>query len=309
MHYTTEPAQQQAKEVALKHLASLLGIGVAGGVGYRAMTGMTDLFKNHDIEPAPSNNIPYLMPVARMNMTGESTTPHMPKLAEASAPVAAPTAGGDMPDWFKTLASYLPATHTLKPLVNEWGIPAGTAALAAGGYGGYKAVDWLLKKDREQRSMGDLHDAEQQYRDVGHTVAAAPHQLHTRSQYANMLNGDGGLAKLSEAYEQDPETVNLEKQAILPSLLQPYLPKMLSDAYDTVLGGYDNSQAIKGGINTAALAAAVGSGALTYNWAKGQNSQELLRQALARRQAARQQLSPPPIMAIPEDELNAHAAT
>lgn len=145
----------------------------------------------------------------------------------------------------------------------------------------------------------ELKDAEDDYR----------HALGDQYRSAMMAktgeDDDLGIGELADRYAAHVEAHGRSKEATLSAL--PYLPggDMLKGMYMKAMGGYDNYSAVEGGVNAAALLAALGTGYGTYNWAKGRNKQELLDKALKKRLQQRSKLSPPPVLALtePEDEV------
>lgn len=333
MSYTNPADQVQAKQVAMKRIMQLFGIGAAGGFGARGLMGLNSMMQSQDLPISPSNNLPHT--IALRSSPRHAMVPReddeplgIPKyaglgsaavkaLARSAARVAAKpavssglssirdsvsSAAGQVGDFVKDipnkLAPMLPDSHTRNPLLNEWNMPIGAAALGAGGVGSYKMLDWLLGKERQHAGNTDLNSAEDEYNQ------ALAQQYHAAMMSKN-AGDDFGISQLADTYLENPDSVHAnvqEKRAAGQSLLD-YLFPIIQDGYTKLPGvTYDGYQAFKGGMNTATGAAMLGAGKLTYDWAKGQNKQELLRKALARRQMMRQQLSPPPIVALNEDE-------
>lgn len=324
--YNDPTSQAMAKEVAVRNVMKMLGLGAAAGVGVRGVMGLGSMMSNQDLPVMPSNNLPHTLRIQRRPQERQSNgLPAMPKFAMALPPMlqsgmdmartglnnisnsvqsAAGKAGdflGKLPEKIvKTVAPYTPDTHTRNPSLDEWSMPAGALALAGGGYGGYKALDWLLNKERQQTGARELQDAEDEY----HQALAAQYQAAMMGKQAG---DDLGLTALADQYINDPDSLKpadtgMQKEAFLPSILGKIFPQLDSAYANMPFVGHDRWQAFKGAVNTASTAALLGAGKVTYDWAKGQNRQELLRKALAQRQMARQRLSPPPLVAINEDE-------
>ena len=333
-------AEQQRR--AAQQLMSLLGLGAVGGFGLRGAMGLHDMMTDQNIPVASSANIP-----RTISVYGEPQHPDvpfeeppqkknqfsgMPKLAidwkglgsgySDETPDA--PAGNTLMDGLKSfgqsagqfaqqagdaigkvpgqiadaVAPHLPPTPTTKPLANEWGMPLGMLALGAGGAGGYKAMDWLLSKEQENAGDRDVHDAEDDY----HKALA---EQYRAAMMAKAGEDELGLHNLADLYVEQ-KAKGHEKMAFGQSLIEALYPP-IGDGYSKIVG-YDNWQAAKGGANMAAVAAMLGTGKLTYDWAKGQNKHELLAKALKKRQMMRQSLSPAPILALPEASPDIHAA-
>lgn len=303
----TDATQLPRQQLAARQLMALLGIGAAGGAGVRGLMGLRNMTQSPAIDPSPSANLPHAIHVFGEPREEEPSTVPMRKFAGGFIPqlqqfgqaagqklqdfgqAAGDFIGNTVPD---AIAPHLPKTHTTQPLLNEWGIPAGIAAVGGGAYGGYKLMDWLLNKERDMAGQGELRDAESEYQQA----------LADQYRAAMMAKGAGddlGIGELADTYAARVEEHGRDKLASM-SVAEYFMPG-LSIPYEAALG-YDNWQALKGGANAAILGAGLGASKLTYDWAKGQNKQELLRKALKRRQAMRQQLSPAPILALPDEE-------
>ncbi len=309
MHRIDDPAQAAGKEIAAKQLLSLLGIGALGGFGVRGLMGMRDMTQDRQLPISASANLP-----RTISVFGKPQHPDVvdeqqakPKLLPFNklsslgslAAGAVNGVGQAVSDLPKTLAKILPDTHTTNPIATEWGIPAGMLALGGGAYGGYKLTDWLLNKEREMTGKNDVDAAEDDY----HKALAEQYQSAMMAKGAGDDLGINDLADKYVAYAAEHGHGHV-KQAFTMSALGALFPTV-NDVYEGLPGmGHDNWQALKGGANAAALAAMLGTGKVTYDWAKGQNKQVLLRKALQRRQMMRQQMSPPPIVALPEEQSN-----
>ena len=294
------PDQQRAKALAAKQLLSLLGIGAATGVGVRSLMGLRDMATSPTLAVSPSANLPYTISIFGPPKDEEqSATVPMQKAAVGPAP---PDAGPSIVDRIaKGIGPFLPNTHTRDPLMNEWGMPAGVAALGGGGLAGYALVDWLLSKQKKQQGTSSLQSAEDEYR-------GALADQYRAAMMAKRGSDDFGLNALADQVTAAAEQSGMTKEAIVQTIVDWLFP-FIEKTYTKLPGmGYDNWQMLKGGVNTAAMLAALGTGKVTYDWAKGQNSQELLAKALKRRQLMRQQLSPPPMIALPEEDTSANNA-
>lgn len=291
-----DAAQTRAKQVAASQLLSLLGVGAATGVGVRGLMGLRDMVTSRQQAVSPSSNLPHTIslygPPKEEEPQKSAITP-MRKMAEGPPPVT----GGPPATWVQRLASkigpLLPETHTSNPIMSEWGIPAGAAALAGGGAAGYGLTDWLLNKVKARQGTKSVESAEDEYRNA---IA----DQYRSAMLSKSAGDDCGLSDLADVYVEQLAG-GMTKEAVLQSFIDKYVPGS-ERMYSGAVGGYDNWQKLKGGVNTAALMALLGTGKVTYDWAKGQNKQELLQKALQRRQAMRQQMSPPPIIALTEED-------
>lgn len=310
MHYTAPDTQNQAGRVAASNLLSLLGIGVAGGAGIRGLMGMRDLMAGSQIPTSPSYNLPHAITVyGRPSHPAVGAEDEDEEMAKLPGPTKTAfdmqktlsNAGNWLHDQAEhapdTLAKMLPETHTLHPLMNEWGMPLGVTALGGGALGGWGLMNWLLDKQKQTAGANELEGAKDEY----HQALA---QQYRAAMMAKNANDDLGLNTLADEVltrlDAVDEAHGTEKRAFTMSALGAVFPE-LDKFYSNSLG-YDRWQAVKGGFNTAGLLATLGAGKLSYDWAKGQNKQELLAKALKRRQLARQQLSPPPIVALTSEE-------
>lgn len=304
-------SQNLLKQQTARQLLSLLGLGAATGIGARSLVGMKDLLQpTPEIPVHPSSNIPLVMNIGKpaAEERARATVPqskvagvmdgllqHIRNAGPAVTRAADSTVNG--------IAKVLPDITTTKPLASEWGMPLGAAVAGGGAAAGYGAIDWLLNKQRQQANDSEL---EQAYTDYNNSLR----QRYIAAMRAKSAadTDDCGLTELSTAYCSLKTPPGLEKKAVLMSLLGKLFPSV--DQGYSKLYGHDRWQAIKGGVNTAALAAALGSGTLTYDWAKGQNKQELLAQALKTRELQRSRSAPPPLLAqLTEDESNGNAVT
>lgn len=299
MHNTAQPDQDRAKVLAAKQLLSMLGIGAAAGVGVRGMMGLRDMLSSTPPAVSPSVNLPHTISIFGPPKD-EERSPTVPMQKAAVGPAA--SAGSSMLDTAaKAIGPYLPNTHTHNPLLNEWGMPAGVAALGGGGMAGYALIDWLLHKQKKQQGENALQSAEDEYR-------GAMADQYRAAMMAKNASDDFGLTELADRVAEAAEQSGMTKEAIVQTIADRLFP-FIEKGYSNLPGmGYDNWQMLKGGVNTAAMLAALGTGKVTYDWAKGQNKQELLAKALKRRQLMRQQLSPPPMIALPEEDNSANNA-
>ena len=318
MHNVAPANQLQAQQLAAKQLMSLAGVGAMGGIGIRSLMGLRDLIQNPQVAVSPSANLPHAItvygkpqhPAVTAEEEENPATLPMQKLSWQAlkdfGQSALNTAKGGInavgdaleaaPQQIaQTVAPYLPETHTTKPLANEWGIPAGMLALGGGAAGGYHLTDWLLNKERNMAGNQELTDAEDEYRQ-------ALAEQYRAAMMSKGADDDLGINALADQYAARVAEHGREKQAFGMSAVKYFFPQV-DQAYSKLpLMGYDNWEALKGGANAAMLATALGTGKVTYDWAKKQNKQELLRKALKQRQAARQRLSPPPIVALTDEE-------
>jgi len=279
----TPASQQRGREQAIKQLMSLLGIGAAAGAGVRGVAGLRDMFQDSPEDTSPTAMRPNTIPL----YTGGGV-PGMPKIASAASP-------GITDRVVKFLQKYIPTPQTTQPLLNDLGMPAAALALGGGLYGGYKGLDSLLSSENKAHKQQQVDTAKEDYKKT----------LSSQYQQAMMAKNAGddlGLCALADKYMAHSAANPSEKQAFLGSLI-PYIPGVgpaLAKSYETAVGGKDNYGAMNGAINVASLAALLGSGKATYDWAKGKDKRTMIADALKKRQRQRQQLSPAPMLAIPE---------
>lgn len=306
--------QSVLKQQAAEQLMSLLGLGTASGIGFRSMLGLRDMLHGQPSIPvAPNNQLPQVLKIpnakpaeeeaaqavvpmrkAAAGLDGLLSHLRNPSQLAAQASQATQAATQAATKW---IASVLPNIDTQKPLGTEWGIPLGTAVAGGGASAGYHLLDWLLGKQKAQQNDAEVDSAYKDYE-------AALQDRYTTAMQAKRAGDDRGVTALAEAYLAAPEPEGTTKQAAVMSLLGWLVPG-IDSAYSTVYG-HDRWQAIKGGVNTAALAAMLGSGKLTYDWARGQNKEELLQQALKLREMQRSRMSPPPLLALQQQEDDPH---
>ncbi len=304
-HRIDDASQAAGKEIAAKQLLSLLGIGTLGGFGVRSLMGMGDMTQNRQLPISASANLPQTISifgqprhpdVEQEQPLGKPKALPFPKMAGVLGD-AANSVGEAVQGIPKALAKIMPDTHTTNPIASEWGIPAGMMALGGGAYGGYKLTDWLLNKERAMSGENELDSAKDDY----HKALAEQYRAAMMSKAAGADLGINDLADRYAAHAAEHGHGQV-KQAFTMSALGAMFPAV-DDMYESMPGmGHDRWQGLKGGANAAALAAMLGTGKVTYDWAKGQNKQELLQKALKRRQMLRQQMSPPPMVALTEEQ-------
>lgn len=306
--YHTSASQAEAKQEAARQLLSYLGIGAAGGIGVRSLMGMRDMMQGRQLPVSASSNLPHTISVfgkPQHTDINDEAAAQLPMRKAAGLPEIVNSIGDSLQKIPEQVGNFakkipehvskvLPDTHTLKPLMSEWGIPAAALAAGSGATAGYKLTDWLLKQEQSAAGRRDVGDAEDDYR-------KALAEQYQSAMLAKRAGDNLGIDALADRCEEI-----MQKQAFLPSILGHYFPSV-DAAYSKVLG-HDNWQATKGVVNTAALGTMLGAGKLTYDMTKGQNKRELLLKALKRRQMLRQQLSPPPIIALPQEDTQSDAA-
>lgn len=296
---------------------SLLGIGALGGFGVRSVMGLRDMAMAPTFAPSYSANLPH--PITIYGQSQHQPEERMMKRAELpqfmqQAGSAISNAAQQVPQMAsdamqsvgdavqhvpKMIAPHLPEVSTLRPLMSEWGMPAGLAALGGGAYGGYKLTDWLLGKQKDIAGANEVSDAEEEYRQ-------ALAEQYRAAMLAKSAGDDLGINDLADQYAAQVAEQCRPKLAS-QSIVDAYVPGS-ARMYSNLVGGHDNWQAMKGVANSAIMLATLGSGKLMYDLTKGHNKQELLQKALKLRQLQRQQWSPPPIVALPEETRIPNAA-
>ncbi len=299
MHRLDDVSQLQGKEQAAKQLLSLLGVGATTGFGIRGLMGLRDLMQNRQLPVSASASLPSTISVfgrpRHPSVPVDQEQPAKPLRKLAGLETAVPELSTGLNTAAKAIAPALPRTHTTNPILSEWGIPAGMMALGGGAYGGYKLLDWLLNKEQKMQDTNDLDNSQDDYR-------KALAEQYRAAMMAKNAGEDLGINTLADKFEAATNGWQ-EKAAFTMSALGAMFPA-IDNMYSGVVG-YDRYQALKGGANAAALATMLGTGKLTYDWAKKQNKRELLQKALVQRQMARRQMSPPPIIALNQDDPNA----
>ena len=280
----TKQAMLDQRAMAVKKLLGILGTGALTGAGARGLMGFRDMFVDGPNIPRPATQLP--QPIVLATPPGASLTDEERKRQKAAV----------APPWLDrvstALSKFIPKPTTTNPIANEWGMPAAAAAGVGGVYGGYKLVDWLLQKEKAKGEQNRVNAAEKDYDNA----------LSSQYQAAMMAkNAEDalGICELADMYVAAKTALPNEKQAS-PSLLQLF--PWFDNVYRNAAGGEDNWQAFKGAINTAMLGTALTTGVGAYNWTKGKNKQQLLEQALRRRQQQRQALSPAPVLAMTAPE-------
>gem|GEM_PF-5079472 len=279
---TTPPQIAQGKRDAGQQLITLLGLGLAGGAGVRGLMGLRNMVRDTQAPAMFSAQLPQPITINRRFRNDEEEEENaVPGMAMQKEADIEPGSWTD-----KIVQAILPESHTTKPLGGWWGPTAGIAAAGGGLYGGYKLVDWLLKKEREIGSQNEVSRAEDEYQE------ALGDQYNSAMQ-AKAAGDDLGIDGLADTYMAYVVAHGRPKQAILG-----LMPDIFQNLYrNNPLIGYDNWEGFKGGTNAMMALAALGTGVGTYKFVKGKSKQELMRKALKKRQQERSKASPPPIYA------------
>lgn len=260
---TTDAAIAEGKRETFKQLAALLGLGTAVGGGTRLLMGASGALSPPNLAPARPATIPISL---RARQEQEPST-HLPAWQKSATTSITP---GSIMD--RIAQRTMPAVHTANPLGGPIAPSMGLAAGSGGIYGGYKLVDWLLRKQRESQSQRSLQDAEQQYEDA----------LTQQYKQAMVATDDAyGLNKIADAHVSG----RLTKKAFFN-----FAPEFVHNLYRNI--GYDNWENFKGGTYAAMLAAGTGTGLLAHNATKQQNKKQVLEKALKMRQQMRHRTTP-----------------
>ena len=283
-NFRTTPAQiAQGKRDAGSQLLTLLGLGLATGGGVRGIMGLRNMVRDTQAPAMPGSQLPAPISINR----------RFDKREEEDAPGMAMQKAADIqPDTIadSIAQKILPKSNTTNPLGGWWGPTAGIAAAGGGLYGGYKLVDWLLKKEREAGSQREVADAESEYEQ-------ALGEQYNSAMRAKAAGDDLGIDDLADQYLAYVAEHGRPKTAIVG-----IMPDSIEKLYrSNPLIGHDQWEGFKGGTNAAMALMALGTGLGTYNWVKGKNKQELMRSALKKRQQQRAGMSPPPIYATVDE--------
>ena len=179
---------------AARQLLTILGIGLAGGVGARGLSGAYSAATAPEHAVQPSTQLP---PTIHIGPQRDEKKKPRPLGLPAPQSLDQPKMAVDksfMDPVYEAVGKILPKVNTSKALVNGWGIPAGLATGAAGITGGYNLADWLLKKEKTVADNSELDSAAQEYQQ------ALDEQYRTAMQ-AKHAGDDLGIDSLSDIYQ------------------------------------------------------------------------------------------------------------
>ena len=293
--------QDKAKYLLAKQLMALLGVGAMGGFGLR---GARSLFnRTGDVPPTYGPQLPQPLHIPNPEPPRIEEGEDLQKAADWTESLTnsvgkglgavSDTLNSAYDSTAGAVSKVLPQTFTKDPVAGEYALPLAATALIGGGYGGYKLLDWILNKQKQQQQQDELDETQQQFND-------ALSQQYQAAMQSKQAEDDLGLDDLADRYE---------KQAVNPMAYTPTLSAMqywpggsLVDSAWSKFLGHDAWQGVKGGTNTALGALALGAGLLAYNRTRQSNKQELIAKALKKRRAQRKALSPPPLVAMPDQQ-------
>jgi hypothetical protein len=134
-------AAQQLQNQALRNAASLGVVGLGAGAAGRGLTGLVQLINRNMSKPRRS--YPPAIPVDLPLQKQDEEAPDQPKFAAS--------------------ADFLRGDYAQSVGGVPWAIPAAVGAGAAGMYGGWNAMDYLLDKRRKGDLEAELEQAKQEY--------------------------------------------------------------------------------------------------------------------------------------------------
>lgn len=278
---TPLPPVDPRKADVVRSLLGYLAAGIGGGAAVRGLMGVHDYFQTPTFNPLMNtSSIPTPLPVPTYQRRRKRNPERQEKAATAPGTPSPPPQSSTIVD---TLARMLPdrAVSTENPMLNSVTMPL-SATLATGGlYGGWKLVDWLLKKRQKSDLASQTSEAQREYEEA----MAAQYRAAMRAKGAGDDLGIDALYPMVKAAGGPGDLI---------STVEP----LTSLGWRLPLG-HNNYEAVQGTLYAAAALSALGAGLATYKWAKGQNKQELLRKAIQMR-ARQRQFSPTPFYAVPE---------
>lgn len=287
-YYVGKPkAQANAQHIAARRLLSALGIGAVGGFGARAFKEFRDMGSEPPTSVMPNAQIP-------QPFTFKPVKPEEEKVAGW---------GEDVAGWGEDvlnkatdgLAKALPRTNTINPLANEWGIPATVVGVGGGAYGGYKLLDWLLDAEKNQNQTDELQDAETDYE----SALAEQYRAAMQSKRASDDLGIDDLYDHQVELKEKTASASIAERLPFGDALRAAFS---APFYIPGMGGNDGYEFSKGVENTALLTLLGGVGLGTYNHTRNRSKENLVAEALKQRQRQRQKLSPPPLLALPQND-------
>jgi hypothetical protein len=229
----SKAAVSQAEADAWNRVLSALLLGGGIGAGARSLMGARNMLSKRpevDIQSSIPTNIPVTIP----------------RPPEKAAGLGARADGG----------------------VNWWEYPTGVGGAAAGLYGGWKLVDWLMNERRKRQLKSDL---------------------------------DTSRGSYEKAIQEQLNLANFSKSASLDSVYDAYnetVAGQIKESLDIARGVQDVAHGSLGAYLTA-LAATTGlSGVGAYEWVRSRSKAKALEEAIkARRQ---QRSAPQPVTAYPQ---------
>jgi len=283
----TEMMQDPSNVAKAKIVSDLLRLGVgmgAVGVGARSLMGLAE-FPRRQFAPPPKFPrrqsqikipVPVLDKEAKVQVPSFSDRPleflgaHGAKALGLLKDKAGPAWGGMR----EVMMSHRPdATLTNTP----WGLPAAVAVGGAGLYGGYKLTDKLLGKQQTAEDEDELTKA--------------------KARYERAMLGNYKLAAAGETTDEPEPFAGLDElcdQVKQANWFTETVGQKLTDAGNSGPGG-----AYLGGNLALGLLTAAGTGALAYNKAKGSGPEQILDEAVRRREEMLAATNPMPIEAVP----------
>lgn len=264
-----EPGTFPGDETNPEALRQILGLGLTtfglGATG-RSLLGLKDMFaksfkrQRASVRPAVVEvNVPHVV---------EEDEEERPKPRRASlfktgqrvyVPPGTDTSSASGPT---LLDKAMGRTHSNIPS-KPWYIPAATAAIGGGLFGGYKLVDTLLNKVHKQDKDKEMEEAKEEYRKA-----------------------------LIEQYTPDSPAIKRGSaegiQEDLDKLYMMYKKADFNDLAGKSVGTY----------GALAMLLAGGSGLATYNWVKSRSPEERLATSIRQRERLRWSTRPPEIYAV-----------
>lgn len=294
-------------------LLAIGGLGVGTGAGIRGLLALRDQMRDTTVDPFMHTSLvptPIAVPIrppqkrkptmlASMLMRRQQPAdgePSMAKAATALLKAADPVQWiadllpRDLPGETPPLPPRDPPPTRPGPLSGRFGIPAAVLAAGGGLYGGWTLMDWLAGKNRRDSLDTMTTDSETDYQ----KALAEQYRAAMRAKKAEDSLG------IDDVFDAVNEHVKEASKGLIPS------PDWYNSLWDGVStpwswfgAGPRGVDQFRGAVDTATIAAGLGTGYMAYNWVKSRNKQKLLEKAVQLR-ARQRQFTPSPFYAVSE---------